>query len=86
VIRLVIITTVTGILLGFAKSARTPADGIEDLTRNILVAMAGAFVGLQVVSGVFGSAEAGVSTFLSTIAAIAGAAVLLSIVIRVRRA
>ena len=85
-IMIVIITIVTGILLGFATSARTPSDGLEDLTRNIVIAMAGAFAGLQFAGGVFDSAEAGTSAFTLTIGAIIGAAILLLIVNKVRRA
>lgn len=81
-IMIVIITIVTGILLGFATSARTPTDGFEDLTRNTVVGMAGAFVGLQLARGIFDSAE----VVTTIIAAIAGAAILLFIVNRVRRA
>jgi uncharacterized membrane protein YeaQ/YmgE (transglycosylase-associated protein family) len=86
VITIIIITVVSGILLGFATSARRPADGLEDLTRNILVGMAGAFVGLQIAGTIYGSAETGTSAVTLVIAAIAGAMLLLFIVNRVRRA
>lgn len=82
----VIITVVSGLLTGFVTSARTPTDGAEDLTRNILVGMAGAFVGLQIAGGIFGPAESGTSAFTLTIAAITGAILLLFIVNGVRRA
>ena len=72
--------------MGFATSARTPTDGLEDLTRNILVGMAGAFVGLQIAEGIYGSAETVTSAGTLTIAAIIGAILLLFIVNRVRRA
>ena len=83
---IIIITVVTGILLGFVTSARTPTDGLEDLTRNIVIGMAGAFVGLQVGGGIFTSAETGPSAIVLTIGAIGGAAIMLLIVNRVRRA
>ena len=34
-----------------------PTDGLEDLTRNILVGMGGAFVGLQIAGAIYCSAE-----------------------------
>jgi uncharacterized membrane protein YeaQ/YmgE (transglycosylase-associated protein family) len=86
VIMVIIITIVTGIVLGFATSARTPTDGIEDLSRNIVVGMAGAFVGLQVASRIFNSAETGASAIVLSIASMLGAAVLLLIVNTIRRA
>jgi uncharacterized membrane protein YeaQ/YmgE (transglycosylase-associated protein family) len=87
VIMMIIITVVIGFLLGLATSARTPTDGLEDLTRNIVVAMAGAFVALQVARGMFKTAETGgASVVASTVAAISGAIILLFIVNRVRRA
>jgi len=82
----IIITVVAGILTGFATSARTPTDSSEDLTRNILVGMAGAFVGLKIAGGIFGSAETGTSAVTLAIAAITGAILLLLIVNGVRRA
>ena len=82
----VIITIVTGVLLGLAKSVRTPTDSLEDLTRNIVVGMAGAFVGLRVTGTIYDSAETGASAIALTIAAISGAATLLFIVNRARRA
>ena len=85
-ITIIIIAIITGILLGFAKSARTPSDGLEDLTRNIIVATAGAFAGMQVAGMIFGSAEASVSVTALTIAAISGAPLLLFVINRVRRA
>ena len=85
-IMIIIITIATGVLLGFATSARTPNDGLEDLTRNIVVGMAGAFVGLQVAGGIFDSADTGASAIAQTVAAITGGAILLFIVNRVRRA
>jgi uncharacterized membrane protein YeaQ/YmgE (transglycosylase-associated protein family) len=86
VITIIAISIVAGILLGYATSARTPNDGLEDLVRNVLVGITGAFVGMQVAGGVFGSAEAGISAVALTVAAIAGAMLLLFIVNRVRRA
>ena len=83
---IIIITIVTGTVLGFATSARTPTDGIEDLSRNIVVGMAGAFVGLQVASRIFNSAESGASAIVLSIASIFGATILLFIVNSVRRA
>ena len=83
---MIITTVVAGGLVGFAISARTPTDGLEDLTRNILVGMAGAFVGLKVAGGVYGSAESGASALTLTIASITGATLLLYIVNRVRGA
>jgi uncharacterized membrane protein YeaQ/YmgE (transglycosylase-associated protein family) len=83
---IVVITIVTGIVLGFATSSRTPTDGFEDLTRNVVVGMAGAFVGLQVAARIFDSGEAGTSAIALTIAATTGAAILLFIVNSVRRA
>jgi uncharacterized membrane protein YeaQ/YmgE (transglycosylase-associated protein family) len=85
VITTIIISLVTGILLGFATSARTPTDGIEDLTRNIVVGIAGAYVGLQVIGRILNSAETGTSTVTLAIAAISGAAILLFVVKRFRR-
>ena len=85
-ITIIIITVISGILMGFATSARTPADGREDLTRNILVGMAGAFVGLQIAGAIYGSAETGTSAVTLIIAAITGAIILLFIVNKVRRA
>ena len=85
-ITIIIITVVSGIIMGFATSARTPNDGIEDLTRNVLVGMAGGFVGLQIVGGIFGSADTGPSTVMLAIAAISGATLLLFVVNSVRRA
>ena len=82
----IVISIITGVLLGFATSVRTPTDGLEDLTRNIVVGMAGAFVGLQVAGGVLNSAETGVSSIAQTVAAITGSAILLFIVHKVRRA
>ena len=72
--------------MGFSTSARTPTDGLEDLTRNILLGMAGAFVGLQVAAGIYGSAETGTSAVTLAIAAITGAILLLFIVNKLRRA
>jgi len=82
----IIVTVVSGIIMGFATSARTPSDSLEDLTRNILVGMAGGFVGLQIVGGIFGSADTAPSTVMLTIAALPGATLLLFVVNRVRRA
>jgi uncharacterized membrane protein YeaQ/YmgE (transglycosylase-associated protein family) len=83
---ILIITIVTGIVLGYTTSARTPTDGIEDLSRNIVVGMAGAFVGLQVASRIFDSDETGASTIVLSIASIIGATILLFVVNRIRRA
>jgi uncharacterized membrane protein YeaQ/YmgE (transglycosylase-associated protein family) len=80
---IILITAISGILIGFATSARTPTDGLEDLTRNILVGMAGAFVGLKVAEGIYSSAETG--AFALVVAALTGATLLLFIVNRVRR-
>ena len=55
-ITIIAITVVSGILVGFSTNARTLLDGKEDLARNIVVAMAGAFLVLQIAGGVFGSA------------------------------
>ena len=85
-IMIIVITIVTGIVLGFATSARTSTDGIEDLSRNIVVGMAGAFVGLQVASRMFSSDETGASAIVLSIASIIGATILLFIVNSVRRA
>ena len=85
-ITIIFVTVVAGILMGFATSARTPTDGLEDLTRNILVGMCGAFVGLQIAGAIYGSAETGTSTVTLIVAAITGAIILLFIVNRVRRA
>ena len=85
-ITLIFFTVVAGILVGFATSARRPTDGLEDLTRNIVVGMVGAFVGLQVVGAIYGSAQPGASAMVSIIAAIAGATLVLVIVNRVRKA
>ena len=82
----IIITVVSGLLTGLVTSARTPTDGTEDLTRNILVGMAGAFVGLQIAGGIFSPAERGASAVTLIIAAITGAILLLFIVNGVRRA
>ena len=85
-IMIIIVTVVAGSLLGFATSARTPKDGIEDLTRNIAVGMAGAFVGLQVSARIFDSGEASASAIALAIAATTGAAILLFVVNTIRRA
>ena len=85
-ITIIFITVVSGILMGFVTSARTPTDRLEDLTRNILVGMGGAFVGLQIAAAMYGSAETGTSAVTLIIAAIIGAIILLFIVNRVRRA
>lgn len=85
-IMIIIIAVITGSLLGVATSARTPTDGIEDLTRNIFVGMAGAFVGLQILERAFESGEAGASAFALAIAAISGASILLFVVNSMRRA
>jgi uncharacterized membrane protein YeaQ/YmgE (transglycosylase-associated protein family) len=77
---------VTGIVLGYATSARTPTDGFEDLSRNVVIGMAGAFVGLQVASRIFNSAESGTSAIVLSIASIFGATILLFVVNRIRRA
>ena len=86
VIMIIVITIVTGIVLGYTTSARTPTDGIEDLSRNIVVGMAGAFVGLQVASRIFNSTETGSSAVVLSIASIIGATILLFIVNSIRRA
>jgi uncharacterized membrane protein YeaQ/YmgE (transglycosylase-associated protein family) len=80
------ITLVTGILLGYVTSTQSPTDGLEDLTRNVVVGMVGAFVGLQVARGIFDSGETGTSVIALALAAIAGASIVLFIVNRVRRA
>lgn len=85
-ITIIIITLVAGTVLGYATSARTPDDGLEDLTRNILVGMIGAFVGLQIAGRIPGSASDGPSTIALGIAGVAGASIVLYIVNRVRRA
>ena len=85
-ITIIIITVVSGIVMGLATSARTPTDGLEDLTRNILVGTAGAFVSLQIAGRLYGSSDTGTSAITLVIAAIAGAMLLLFIVNRVRRA
>jgi uncharacterized membrane protein YeaQ/YmgE (transglycosylase-associated protein family) len=86
VITIIIITVVAGVLVGFATSARTPTDSLEDLTRNILVGTTGAFVSLQIAGRLYGSSDTGTSAITLVIAAIAGAMLLLFIVNRVRRA
>lgn len=80
------LTIVIGGLFGFVTSARTPTDGLEDLIRNVVVGMAGAFVGLQVASSLFDSADAGSSAIAQTLSAITGAAIFLVVVNRVRNA
>lgn len=82
---IIVLTIVTGVVLGFAVSARTPTDGLEDLTRNVLIGMIGAFAGLQVVGRTFGSG-AGASWFALLVAALAGASLALFVVNRMRRA
>jgi uncharacterized membrane protein YeaQ/YmgE (transglycosylase-associated protein family) len=86
VITIIIITVVAGVLVGFATSARTTTDSLEDLTRNILVGTAGAFVSLQIAGRLYGSSDTGTSAITLVIAAIAGAMLLLFIVNRVLRA
>ena len=85
-IAIIFVTVVSGIVMGFATSARTPTDGLEDSSRNILVGLGGAFVGLQIAGAIYGSAETGTSAVTLIIAAITGAIILLFIVNRVRRA
>ena len=85
-IMVIIITVITGILLGLAASARTPTDGFEDLTRNVVVGIVGAFIGVRVAEAIKSSGEAGTSTIALIIAAIAGAMLLLFTVNRIRRA
>jgi len=82
----IIIAIISGAPLGYLTSVRTPSDGLEDLTRNILVGIGGAFIGLQSARGFLGSDGAGPSVFALGAAGIAGALVILFIVNRVRRA
>ena len=84
-IMIIIVSLVTGTLLGFATSARTPTDGIEDLTRNIVIGIVGAFLGLQFASGMFDFAETGASAITQIVAAIIGASILLFCVNRIRK-
>jgi uncharacterized membrane protein YeaQ/YmgE (transglycosylase-associated protein family) len=85
-ITIIFITVVSGILMGFATGARTPTDGLEHLTGNMLVGMGCAFVGLQIAGAIYGSAETGTPAVTLIIAAISGAIILLFVVNRVRRA
>jgi len=81
-----VISIVTGALIGYIASARSPTDGLEDLTRNIIVGTTGAFAGVYVFGRMVDSPEAGASALALGVASIAGAAVALYIVKRVRTA
>ena len=82
----IVTSIVAGILLGFAASARTATDGLEDLTRNVTFGTIGAFVGLKVFAGVFASPESGSSGLTISIGAILGASLAIFVINRLRKA
>ena len=74
---------VVGIVMGFAASTLKATAGQEDLIRNVVVGIAGAFMGAWLLGKLFETSQGGFS-FGAVIVSLAGAATLLFVMARLQ--
>lgn len=79
------ISIVTGVLLGFVTSAMRSNDSREDLVRNMLLGIGGAYVGTWLAGSFFESANTGSLSFSLVSTAVLVSALVLFVTNSMRR-
>lgn len=82
----VFVWIVAGIAIGWIASMLNTSAGREDLIRNVVTGVGGAFVGGWLLGELFGPANSGSFSFGAMFASIIGAAALLYVMARLNRA